>query len=308
MYDLTIVMYHYVRPIKNSRFSGLKGLELESFQRQLDYLESELNIVSTEHVIDAVKRNVKLPPNACWLTFDDGYKDHYEYVAGELLSRNLSGAFFPAATPIKNQVMLDVNSIHHILSEADNVETLVDELDLECLSHGIRPYEIRSYKEQYQVANRFDNAETIYFKRMLQHVLPIELRTNITAAFFQKYIGISQAEFSSHLYMSIDELKELVDMGMYVGSHGSQHFWLDKISAEHQLKDIKMSLEFLEEIGAPTTDWIMCYPFGGFNGETLSLVDRLGAAIGITTKAGKANLNVDNPLALPRFDTNDFPQ
>ena len=308
MSDLTIVMYHYVRPIQNSKFPRLKGLELESFRRQLDYLASEFNIISTECVIDAVKRNVKLPSKACWLTFDDGYKDHYKYVAGELIKRNLSAAFFPPKASIKSQKMLDVNSIHHILSEVDNIKKLVDELDLECLSHGIRSYEIQRYKEHYQVANRFDNAETIYFKRMLQHVLPIELRTNITANFFQKYVGVSESKFASQLYMSIDELKELVDMGMYVGSHGSQHLWLNKINAEDQLEDITASLEFLEEIGAPTIDWVMCYPYGGFNDETLALVNRLGAAVGITTKSGKAILNVDNPLTLPRFDTNDFPQ
>ena len=38
MSNLTIVMYHYVRPIKESKFPGIKGLELEGFKRQLDYL------------------------------------------------------------------------------------------------------------------------------------------------------------------------------------------------------------------------------------------------------------------------------
>jgi len=71
MNDLTIVMYHYVRPIKGSRFPGIKGLELEGFKRQLDYLSEKFYIVSTERIIDAIKNGSKLPSNACWLTFDD---------------------------------------------------------------------------------------------------------------------------------------------------------------------------------------------------------------------------------------------
>ena len=89
MSNLSIVMYHYVRPISGSKFHLLKGLELEKFKKQLDYLEDKYTIVSTEEVIDSSRNHKKLPRNACWLTFDDGYKDHYEYVLPELLKEAL---------------------------------------------------------------------------------------------------------------------------------------------------------------------------------------------------------------------------
>jgi hypothetical protein len=46
-------MYHYVRPIKGSEYPGIKGLELNGFKRQLDYLSENFSIVSTEQVIKA---------------------------------------------------------------------------------------------------------------------------------------------------------------------------------------------------------------------------------------------------------------
>ena len=95
---------------------------------------------------------------------------------------------------------------------------------------------------------------------------------------------------------------------MYVGSHGSMHYWLDRISSQKQKVDISSSVEFLEEVGAPTSNWIMCYPYGAYNDTTLSLLKKMGASIGITTKSRKANLGIDHPLTLPRLDTNDFPQ
>ena len=67
-------------------------------------------------------------------------------------------------------------------------------------------------------------------------------------------------------------------------------------------------MEFLEEVGAPTSNWIMCYPYGAYNDTTLSLLKEMGASIGITTDFRKANLEIDDPLTLPRLDTNDFPQ
>ena len=305
---LTIVMYHYVRPIKGSKFPGIKGLELEGFKRQLDYLSENFSIVSTEEVINATKYATPLPKDACWLTFDDGYKDHFEHVMPELLKRNLHGAFFPPRVAIEEDKVLDVNLIHHILSCADSVDKLVGSLDSHCIVHGISERELNDFYEKYAIPDRFDNADTIYVKRMLQHVLPEQLRTTIAHEMFQEFVGLSAAEFSSELYMNVEEVRELVRNGMYVGSHGSMHYWLDKITAEEQKKDIKKSLNFLDSVGASTKDWVMCYPYGAHNDDTIELLKSFEAALGITTEVQVANLTADNPFKLPRLDTNDFPQ
>ena len=308
MNELTIVMYHYVRPIKGSKFPGIKGLELEGFKRQLDYLTGNFNIVSTEQVINAAKHSSPLPDDACWLTFDDGYKDHTKYVMPELLKRNLHGAFFPPRVAIEGDQVLDVNLIHHILSCADDLQQLVSILNTHCFDQGISESNINAYYNEYAVADRFDNADTIYVKRMLQHVLSEQLRSSIAERIFREFVGLSVAEFSSELYMSVSEVQELVNNGMYVGSHGSRHYWLDKLSPEEQEKDIEQSLKFLDDVGASTKEWVMCYPYGAYNDSTISLLESFDAALGITTEVRVANFTSDNPFKLPRLDTNDFPQ
>ena len=308
MSELIIVMYHYVRPINGSQFPGIKGLELDGFRRQLDYLKENFSIVTTQQVINASKDVASLPSNACWLTFDDGYKDHSKFVLPELLKRNLHGAFFPPRVAIEEEVVLDVNLIHHILSCADDVKQLVSSLNSHCLSNRISESNIDAYYNEYAVPDRFDNADTIYVKRMLQHVLPEQLRSSIAENMFKEFVGLSAAEFSKELYMSVDEVQGLVNSGMYVGSHGSKHYWLNKVSSEEQEKDIKQSLNFLEVVGAPTNAWIMCYPYGAYNNATLSLLKKYDASLGITTEVRVANLKADNPFELPRLDTNDFPQ
>ena len=143
---------------------------------------------------------------------------------------------------------------------------------------------------------------------MLQYVLPEEFRANIISFLFEKYVGIPEVDFSSRLYMTVDEVKALVASGMYVGSHGSTHKWLNSLNTEKQKDEIVGSLEFLEEIGASTSNWVMCYPYGAYNDVTLSLLKAFGASVGVTIEARKANLGSDNPLTLPRLDANDFPQ
>ena len=308
MSKLTIVMYHYVRPIHGSTYPGIKGLELVGFRRQLDYLTGQFNIVTTQQVINAAKYSHPLPDDACWLTFDDGYKDHYEYVLPELMKRGLHGAFFPPRAAIEEDQVLDVNLIHHILSCVDDVNLLIKRLKDHCFDRGFSEKEIESYREKYAQPNRFDDADTVYVKRMLQHVLPEIIRTSISQEMFQEFVGLSTAALSSELYMSVEEVRQLVHNGMYVGSHGSKHYWLDKLTSEEQEQDIKQSLEFLDSVGASTKDWVMCYPHGAHNNDTIKLLKNFDAALGITTEVRLANLSSDNPFKLPRLDTNDLPQ
>ena len=53
--DLSIIMYHYVRPIKISKFPGLKGREVSEFCSQLDYLEENYNFVSVDETNCSIK-------------------------------------------------------------------------------------------------------------------------------------------------------------------------------------------------------------------------------------------------------------
>jgi hypothetical protein len=76
--NLTIVMYHYVRPLRG-RFAALKGLDIDLFAGQLAYLRRHYTPVSMQQVI-AAGAGTELPPRPVLLTFDDGYSDHHRFV------------------------------------------------------------------------------------------------------------------------------------------------------------------------------------------------------------------------------------
>jgi len=113
---LTIVMYHYVRPLALTRFPKIKGLDLPLFEEQLGYLAKHYSLISMEDLIDAIENRCQLPPRPALLTFDDGYLDHYAYVFPRLAERNLHGAFFPVSCAALDRKILDVNKIHFTLA------------------------------------------------------------------------------------------------------------------------------------------------------------------------------------------------
>ena len=77
---INIVMYHYVREIKNSNYPNLKGLEYKDFKNQIDYFCKNFNVISNDDFIEIIKTK-KIPSKpSIFLTFDDGYIDHFKYV------------------------------------------------------------------------------------------------------------------------------------------------------------------------------------------------------------------------------------
>ena len=108
--------------------------------------------------------------------------------------------------------------------------------------------------------------------------------------------------------MSLDDAKKLVGSGMYVGGHGYRHLWLNKEPRRSQESEVSLTLEFLNKISAPTENWIMSYPYGAYDGDTLNILRDKKCCVGLTTNVGAAELIGDNLLELSRFDTNDFPQ
>lgn len=138
--------------------------------------------------------------------------------------------------------------------------------------------------------------------------LPEKLRNIIARKLFAQYVSTDEASFAAELYCNTDQLKVMQASGMYVGSHGESHYWLNAVDDNTQRREISNSLEFLREIGSPVDDyWVMCYPFGAWNDQLLTTLGEFGCTLGLTTEVGVANIGTHQPLLLPRLDTNDIP-
>jgi peptidoglycan/xylan/chitin deacetylase (PgdA/CDA1 family) len=303
MKKVTIVMYHYVRKIKNSLYPKIKGLEFSKFKKQLNYLNKNYTIITPDEFIE--KKKIQSKKKLCLLTFDDGFKDHIKYVLPELKKRKLKACFFPPALPIMKNKLLDVLASPYILAKTKNYSTLFLELN-KMLSKKLSKKTLRSLSRLYYKKNSYDNKEVNFIKRILQRGLPDKFRKEIIKTIFNKIFKRQMNKFSTKTYMSIKDLKKLIKNGMYVGSHSYSHLWLNELKLSEQKLEINNSLRFLKKIGAPTKNWIMCYPYGAYNKLTLSILKNKKCLYGFTTQKGVANLE-KKPLELNRIDTNELP-
>lgn len=309
MSDLTVVMYHYVRDLKQSRYPGIKGLELSRFRSQLRYLGDNYQFVTMAEVVHSLRTGAALPERAALMTFDDGYLEHYELCFPLLADAGIQGCFFPPVAPVRDRVLLDVNRVHFILAVKDS-ETLAAAIDRQVEENraAFHLQTVAEYRAEWAKPNRFDTAETIYVKRMLQVALPETLRNCIAQALFAQFVARDEDEFSAELYCSAEQLRDMQSAGMYVGSHGCDHVWLNAVDADKQRAEVLGSLEFLRSIGSPVDDyWAIAYPYGGWNESMLGILRETGCAAGFTTEPAVARLGDHAPLLLPRLDTNDMP-
>lgn len=308
-------MYHYVRDLKNSRFPEIKGCDVLLFKEQVKYIKKHYIPVTIEQVLDAYNCGSKLPDHAILLTFDDAYADHFTYAFPILEHEKIQGVFFPPVKAVTEHAVLDVNKVHFILASTptDKMPQLLGELERmireNTEQYNLDPFE--QYYEQYAVANRFDNKDVILVKRLLQVVLPEELRGKMTNELFEKAVGMDEAMFSRELYMTIDQIKCMVDCGMHIGSHGYDHYWLGSLSKEKQEFEIAKSIEFIKMVGGDVNNWTIGYPYGNYNDDTISLLKKHGCRMGFTTRVAIADLDEDGEDALyklPRLDVNDLPK
>ena len=132
------------------------------------------------------------------LTFDDGYRDHYECVFPELASRGIKGAFFPPVKPVAEREILDVNKIHFILASIDDVSMLINELRLLYLSRDLSQSTGISFDDYWTALakpGRFDSVSVVFVKCMLQYALPEKWRSLFSDILFKKHVSVDTHAF-----------------------------------------------------------------------------------------------------------------
>lgn len=100
-------------------------------------------------------------------------------------------------------------------------------------------------------------------------------------------------------YLNWDQLKELQNDGVEIGSHTRTHPSLKTLNYDRLVWEIQGSKQILEQnLGVPVTSF--CYPSGAFNGEAVAVVKQSGYTSAVTTNNMTANYKSDL-FQLPRL-------
>lgn len=304
--SISMVMYHYVRPVKNSKYPKLKALEINDFKKQINWFKKKFDIIGYDDLIDIIKIKKISKKKKLILTFDDGYKDHYNYVLPELKKNKISGFFYPPTKIVENKIVLDVNKIHFILEKVENRKIIIEDINTLLKKYGYK--DVFSMKiELNSLKSRYDDLETSLIKKLLQYILPYEIREKILNFLVEKYLDLKIEQFSKELYINSDNLIEMHREGMHIGSHGEFHKRWGILSNELQLREINNSISYFKGLNFDVSKLSVCYPYGSLNKNTLKIVKKSGFQFGITTDVGIITKNnLKKKFLFPRLNANDF--
>lgn len=301
------IMYHYVRP-SCPEYPYFRNLHLDDFIQQLDFFEKNFNLITKEQFRHSLDSGEPVE-NGIVLTFDDGFKDHYQYVLPEFQKRNLWGTFYIPTAPYTNGKLIDVHRIHLLVGRFGGkkiFQTLQTIIDDRMLSQC----EIKKFAETtYKTQNNDEYTEAV--KKTLNYYISYDYRERVIDELMEVYYP-QESQMIDQFYMTASEIRFMHDAGMLIGSHSVNHPVMSRLSMEDQQREIKDSFDFLESIVGFAELKTFCYPYGGFYSFTNKTEELLEAhncvfTYNVESRDISSEDLVNSRQALPRYNCNLFP-
>ena len=301
----TIVTYHYVRNMHETTYPDIKGLLIKKFIGQLNHILRNYEVIRLEDYVEFLNGNKIIPNNSCILTFDDGLKDHYLNVFPILKNKKISASFFPITQPLTEFIVPSVHKTHFLLAKIGST-ALADEFN-QALKSKFPELVERFFvddKTKNERTYKWDDPLTSNLKYNIA-TMPLKPRIEILNQIFTKYFE-NEKEFCKEIYMSFEEMKEMMEEGMDFGGHAHTHPMLSRLTKEEQFREIRSSGEIMEKKLKQKIN-MFSYPYGDFNEVTIDLLKREEYICGVTTSVGINEGGSIDPFRIKRLDTNDLP-
>jgi peptidoglycan/xylan/chitin deacetylase (PgdA/CDA1 family) len=297
---MNIVMYHYVRTFDPS-IPYFKYLDRANFISQLNYFHSNGGLVGKAELDEFLEGNRQVK-NKFLLTFDDGLKDHFDYVFPELEKMGAAGIFFISTLPLRKKLFLKVHKLHLIfgVNTGDQIVSWLQEEDPECFEALINnqshnPYGLHDSPNVERAIKAFFNWSKF------------ERSNSVISEIFNAMVGsrIDVMDF----YMNAAQISEVHRAGHKVAAHGDEHIILSNHCAEEQRREIMNSLDFLSDtLGKRVTTYAIAHGLPqSYTDETLDILANLGVTCNFNVRSEPVNRIVEeNRFDLPRFNCNEF--
>jgi len=271
-----ILMYHRVSS------NGSNGsISVDSFRAQMRVVKQHFKPLTLKRLLDANNCG-NIPDNAVVITVDDGYKDFADYIWPIMQEEGVPATIFITTGFVNRELWLWPDKIKYMLKNTDRksasipgfgkVPIIGDEL---CAWNIISDYclKIRNHKKNEIIESLF-------------HDLGVE------------YQEVAPKGFEA---VSWDQLREMVSLGLDVGSHSHSHPILTSLTkAELYQELVKPRRLIFDNLGFKPDSF--CYPNGtrtDFNEAVKEFVVKAGYRYAVA--AFPAPTPLDDLLEIKRY-------
>jgi len=280
-----ILMYHRFSK-QEERFKICQSV----FDRQIQYLSKNFNIISLDKYISNLSNNIKnYPDNSLVITIDDGYYDNYEYAYPVLKHYSVPATIFLTTDFIDKKKWLWANKLEYILKNSNSNS-------LEVLISG------EKVKFQLNNFNNIHRAQLIIFnycKTICNESKDIYINE------IAKKLNVNVPKYTVNEFKALtwDVIKEMSNNRIDFGAHSMSHPILSKLSSEEIYKEIFYSKSLIEkQIGNCIN--CFCYPNGQLedvNIEVINMLKKVGYLCAVSTINGANILGKTDQFFLKRL-------
>ncbi|MCW4037982.1 MAG: polysaccharide deacetylase family protein [Candidatus Bathyarchaeota archaeon] len=260
-------------------------VSVETFERQIDYLSREKNVISLLDLVELVRNRVALPPNTVAITFDDGYYDFYS-TAYPILKRHMLPCTLFLVTNLlcRDEARWEDTLTGMINSATSSVMTLR-------LDGREKTWALTTYRKKRECIVELVEALQNSSDDRLRVLMEVERQ--LTPGNMK----------SMRVTMQWKEVLKLAeDHKLYFGGHSHTHPNLGDVSTDQAKWEIETSKEKMEQ-KLKRECRLFCYPFGkkrSFNPHVKTLLKALGFSAAVTTIPGSITRDSD-PFELRRI-------
>jgi peptidoglycan/xylan/chitin deacetylase (PgdA/CDA1 family) len=287
---LTVLNYHRIDDVARSDFDtfapNVTATPAE-FARQMDYLQEHFSVISCDDLAAWLRGECELPPHPALITFDDGYYDNYANAYPILKARKLPAVIFLTTGLIGQHKPVYWDYVAYCFNHTRKDSVLLP--DLQLVSWANDEERRKVIKRWIELAKRLPDLE----KRCLIDGLSESLD-----------ISVPENAFSG-LYLTWEQVREMSQNGIEMGSHTVEHPILTRISISQVENELIHSKERIEaELGKPVIAF--AYPNGeraDFSPDVINFVRQSGYQMAFTLVKERPSYALvrDNPLTIPRI-------
>mgnify|MGYP001122041520 FL=1 len=276
--------YHRVGNRETSPYDpNVFSCDAENFERQIKLIQENFEIVGLNDLQDILLDSPHLKKPYAIITFDDGYLDNYDVAYPILKSFDVKAVFFVPINYISQRLVPWWDEIAWMVRNTTLTTFKVDD------------------DKELKLA---ENDVIGNIKRVLLAFKEIDYRSiEASLAYMRKASNCyMKPDDEPQLFMSWEQVREMSDNGMDIGSHTFSHRILAHIGDE-QNNEILSSKAYLEEkLAKPVL--AISYPVGTegtFDDQTIRLTEQGGYAFGFSFIPGVDSAVQENRFSLSRF-------
>jgi peptidoglycan/xylan/chitin deacetylase (PgdA/CDA1 family) len=252
-----VITYHGVLPEGYKVFDPQQDGSLvtaENFRAQLRLLKECYQVVSPDQVRDWIVDGKDLPALAILLTCDDGLRNALTGMAPILREEELSCLFFVLGASVADNSRILWYEELYLLMLAAPAGNYSFDLAGTTFDLGDRSQRRSAWWSLVQKLSQYDQDERVRF------IEASRVRFGLANG-WNSGCWDHEAQRQRFSLLNAEELRQLVDQGMSIGSHTLNHPILSRQTSEEAWREISESRSVLESaVSKPV--WALAYPFG----------------------------------------------